>query len=94
MIKGESDNSFGIAGVVLGILSIVFSSITGVVLGIVGLVFSTKQNKIAKNKWSKAGKILNIIGIILGIILFIFALTSILKSQAFLSQVQQLTNAG
>jgi len=87
------DNSFGTASVVLGIISIVFSSLVGVSLGIVGLAFSMKQKKIMKNKWSKAGIILNAIGIILGLILFIYATVSLLKNPQFLAQFQQLTNA-
>ena len=96
MKKEESqmnDNSFGVAGVILGILSIVFSSITGVILGIIGLVFSMKQNKIMKNKWARAGTILNIIGIIIGIVFFVYALNSLLNNPDFLSQLQQITNA-
>jgi len=88
-----SDNSFGVGGVILGILSIVFSSITGVILGVIGLIFSVKQNKIARNKWAKAGMILNIIGIIIGIIFFVYALNSIINNPDFLSQLQQITNA-
>ena len=48
-----TDNSFGIAGVILGILSVLSLNIVGIVLGFIGLTFSRKQNKIAKNKWSK-----------------------------------------
>lgn len=97
MVKEETakhiDNSFGTAGVVLGIISIVFSSLVGVTLGIVGLAFSMKQKKIMKNKWSKAGIILNVIGIIFGLILFIYATVSLLKNPQFLAQFQQFTNA-
>ncbi len=64
----SKDNSFGVVGVVLGILSILFLSSGGIVLGIIGLVFSLKQKKLSANSWSKAGAYLNIIGIILGII--------------------------
>ncbi len=88
-----NDNSFGVAGVILGILSIVFSSITGVILGVIGLIFSIKQDKIAKNKWAKSGKVLNIIGIIIGIVFFIYALNSILNNPDFLSQLQKVANA-
>ena len=64
----KTDNSFGVSGVVLGILSISSISLLGVLLGVVGLIFSLKQNKKGKNKWSKAGIILNIIGIVLGVL--------------------------
>jgi len=55
---------------VLGIVSIVmaiFTPLAGIVFGIVGLSQSKKQ----KTKLSEKAKKLNIIGIILGIILFI-----------------------
>ncbi len=68
----ERDNSFGVAGVVLGVMSILSVSAMGIVTGVVGLVFSIMQNKKGKNKWSTAGIALNIIGIILGIIAIIF----------------------
>ena len=61
----RKDNAFGITGVVLGIISLVNLS---VVIGIIGLLFSMKQKKVNRNKWSKAGMILNILGIVLGII--------------------------
>ncbi|MFH1425639.1 MAG: hypothetical protein ABIG28_02850 [archaeon] len=67
----KEDNSFGIAAVLLGILSIVFASANGVIFGIIGLIFANKQQKVSKNKWGKNGKILSIIGIILSIILII-----------------------
>lgn len=65
------DNSFGVAAVVLGILSIVFASFYGLILSIIALVFANKQNARQKNSWSKAGKILAIIGIILSVITII-----------------------
>ena len=69
MVKKEGEgNSFGIIGVVFGILSILSLSIAGIVMGIIGLIFSMKQKKVNKNNWSKTGMILNIIGIILGLI--------------------------
>jgi len=65
----KHDNSFGVASVALGIVSLF--SLGGLILGIISFVFAKKQEKIHANKWSKAGKILGIIGIILGIILII-----------------------
>ncbi|MBX4212258.1 hypothetical protein KW787_02255 [Candidatus Pacearchaeota archaeon] len=66
------DNSFGVAGVILGILSIIFvgSPFAGIAVGILAIIFSIKQKKHHANKWSKAAKILGIIGIILSIIVF------------------------
>ena len=68
MEKASKDNSFGIAGVIFGILSILSLSVGGIIMGIIGLLFSLKQNKVMKNQWSKVGVILNILGIIIGII--------------------------
>lgn len=69
--KGDNLNSFGIAAVILGILSIVSTLgqiAPGVLLGIVGIVFAIKQKRVSKNSWSKAGLILSILGIILNIV--------------------------
>jgi glycopeptide antibiotics resistance protein len=76
-----TDNSFGIAGVILGILSVLSLNIVGIVLGFIGLTFSRKQNKIAKNKWSKYGMVLNVIGIVVGVVLLV-VLINFLKDGA------------
>lgn len=88
----EGDNSFGVAGVVLGILSIIFISINGlgIVIAIVGLVFSNIQRRKMANKWSKAGIILNIIGIVLGIILIIGLIYILKNNPQIVQQLQQL----
>ncbi len=95
MSKEEiKDNSFGISSVILGILSIVISGGNGIILGIIGLFFSLKQKKISKNKWSKAGLILSIIGIILGIVAIIVVTIFALKNPQLISQIQnQIANA-
>lgn len=87
MKKEMSDNSFGVAGVILGILSVLSLSFIGIIFGIIGLVFSMRQAKIEKNKWSKAGMILNGIGIILGIAAIILLVNYI---PDYLAQLQQL----
>ena len=92
-INKIKDNSFGTAAVVLAILSITFSTAIAKILGINGLVFAKKQKNIMKNSWSKVGIILNIIGIILGIAVFTFALINFLKNPQFLAQFQGLANA-
>ena len=89
----SSDNSFGVVGVIFGILSIIFSSAVGIALGIIGLIFSLQQKKRMKNKWSKAGVILSIIGIIIGILVFLFVLKNILSNSELLGQIQQVGNA-
>ncbi|NCO11486.1 hypothetical protein CO038_00090 [Candidatus Pacearchaeota archaeon CG_4_9_14_0_2_um_filter_39_13] len=87
MKKEAGDNSFGVASVVLGILSILSLSVLGIILGAVGLVFSLKQKKVDKNKWSKAGMILNLIGIVLGILVIIFFFN---YASSYLAQIQNL----
>ena len=74
----KDNNSYGTASVILGIFSVLFSSppLYGVILGVISLMFANKQNKHHKNSWSKAGKILSIIGIILSVLFFIFILWS------------------
>lgn len=83
MAKEEmKDNSSGVAGVILGILGILGGGIigwVGIVLGIIGLCFSLNQKKHGKNKWSKAGFILNIIAIALGVVAVIFGLIYLSK---------------
>ena len=94
MVKGaeikNKDNSFGVASVVLGILSIIFSfpPIAGIVLGVISLVFATKQQNRFHNKWGKTGKILSIIGIILSIILWV-AVAWLQKNPDFYNQLLQ-----
>lgn len=90
--KHNIDNSCGIVAVIMGILSLLLSSLTGVIMGIIGLAFSIKQDKIAKNKWSKAGFILNIIGIIIGIIVFAVTFYSLSNDPELLAKLQGLSN--
>jgi len=78
------DNSFGVTSVVLGIISLV--SPAGLILGIISFVFAKKQEKVRANKWSKAGKILGIIGTILGIILIALNIWYV-KNQGLFSQI-------
>lgn len=92
--KKYSDNSFGTASVILGIIGLVISSLPGAIFGAVGLIFASKQRKISKNGWSKAGKILNVIAIILGLTLFVVNIIYLLKDPTFMAQFQgQLANA-
>ena len=93
MKKGE-DNSSGVASVVLGILSISFSLIPliSLIIGIVGLVFGIVQSKSMKNRWSKAGIILSIIGIVLSIGVY-FIVLSVANDAEFASQLAQLQGA-
>ena len=89
MAKEESmkDNSFGVVSVVFGIFSVLIGSLGSVVLGLIGLLFGIKQRRIHRNKWSKWGINLSLIGIVVGIISTIL----IAKYGAdFISQFQQM----
>jgi len=67
----------GIAGFILGILSIVMMGIFGLILSIIGGIFCIIQQKNNSTKLGKAGLILNSIGFILSL-LWIFYLGPIL----------------
>ena len=88
-------NAFGVTSFTLGILCIVFiilNPIIAVIIGIIGFIFGKKQNKIQKTSLSKAGIILNIIGIILSIaiiILGVIAIRYITNNPEILTQLQQ-----
>ncbi len=87
MKKEMYDNSFGVAAVVLGIMSIMSGSLPGIVLGIISVVFSKKQEKSFKNKWSKAGFVLGIVGIILGLILFFVSFYLVSQNPSLLAEL-------
>jgi ABC-type methionine transport system permease subunit len=89
--EDTKDNSFGIASVIFGILSIVFSSppINGIVLGILGFIFAKKQHAKHPNVWSRRGKILSVIGILLSIVFLVF-LVWLTNNPEYLPQLGQL----
>ena len=69
--EDTKDNSFGIAAVVLSIVSLVtalISGLFGVIFGVIALVFASKQKKINDNIWNRRAKTISIISIILSII--------------------------
>lgn len=85
----SGDNSFGVSSVVMGIVSIILSlnaPLGSLFLGIVALIFANKQNSISANKWSKNGRTLAIIGIILGVVLLVATFWAIRN----IPQLQQL----
>lgn len=85
MTKEESNN-LTIVAYVMGILSIVFSFFTplaSIVLGLIGLI----QVRGTKNELSKKAKIFNIIGLILGFLMFI---TNLLLAIYFSQELQQI----
>jgi len=66
-----SDNKWGVASLVCGILGIVIPYI-GLILGILAIVFSRKQKKIQPNGLATAGFVLGIIGVVIYTVLFLF----------------------
>ncbi len=93
----SNDNSFGIASVVFGVVSltfaigVLFGSFAGLVLGLVGLFFALAQRKRAPNKWSKAGLVLNIISLVInGVFLALLIKTLV----AVVQEIQSLEAAG
>ena len=70
--------SFGISGFTLGILSIIFAFLVplfGILFALVGATLCIIQQKKNPTKKGKTGLILNIIGLILGIALWIITIT-------------------
>ncbi len=84
--EDQVSNSSATASVVLGIMSIVLASLPGLLLGITAFVFAVKQEKYNKNKWTKAGKVLSIIGVILSIAAIVASIY-ILKNTDVLNQL-------
>jgi len=99
MAKKEVDNSFGVASVILGILSIamapgavlafVYGPFVGIVLGIIGIVFAQKQKRIKNNKWVKAGRTLSIIGLVLGALFAIWIIKVFIEMLNSIRELQQ-----
>ena len=89
----KNDNSFGVCSVVFGIFSILSTFLPmgvfyGVILGVLGLIFARKQNNFSQNNWSKKGKSLSIVGLVLSLIFLIFFLW-LGNNPEILSQLQQ-----
>ena len=88
----EGENNLGIASVLLGIISITLSILSPLVLSAIvfaaiGLIFSVKQTN--KTKWKKWGKILSIIGIILGILIIIASYVLVTNYPDLLNSLKQ-----
>ncbi len=97
MVVSTKDNSFGVASVVIGILSIIFSttvffgSFGGVILAVVGLIFAILQRKRVNTSWAKAGLWINGIALVLGIIVVIW-LVQLLAD--IVQNIQQMQSQG
>ena len=85
-----NDNSFGVSSVILGIFTILSPApLYGFISGVTGLIFSFKQKKISKNRWSRWGLALSIIGIILNILAYIL----LIRNPEILNQIISQYNA-
>ncbi|PIU22544.1 MAG: hypothetical protein COT14_00695 [Candidatus Diapherotrites archaeon CG08_land_8_20_14_0_20_30_16] len=77
MLEDKSDsNSYGIASLVLGIVSIVLCwvPVLGLASGIVGIIMAVKQRKISSNGITTAGLITSIVGTALSAIYMIITI--------------------
>lgn len=68
-VKG---NSFGASGFTLGIISILCLGYIGIIMAILGFFFCYIQFKGKKTKLSKAGLIINIIGLAVSILWIVY----------------------
>lgn len=70
--KTEGKNEgLGISGFTIGVLGIVFSGWVGLILTTIGFIFCFIQQKQHKTKLGKIGKILNIVGFVLSLLIII-----------------------
>ncbi len=93
----KHDNSCGVVGVVLGILSLIFviMPFVGAILGVVGVIFSYKQNKIMKNKWAVAGIWMCWIAIVLNMIWNVYYIKTIVEvTTPYVEQMRALQASG
>lgn len=67
------DNSFGVASVIMGILSLAFfwTVVLGVVFAILGFIFGIIQLKRNKNSWTIVGIILSVAGLLFSVLVLI-----------------------
>ena len=82
--RGNIGNGFGIASLILGILSILTSILVpliAVITGILGIIFSVKQKNESPNGLATAGLVTSIIGLVIGVIAWI--VTAILLSELY-----------
>ncbi len=87
------DNSFGVASVILGILSVTLPLLSPIIIpsfifAVIALVFSKKQEKIHSNIWSKRGKTLSIIGIVLSVLAILLSYILISNYPSLLNSLQ------
>jgi hypothetical protein len=69
--KKSIGEGLGIAGFTLGILSIILAGGLGIGIAIVGFILCMVQQKKNPTKMGKAGLILNVIGVVVGIVFLV-----------------------
>ena len=72
--KVVKNDDFGIASLILGIISILPFIGINLVAGVLGIVFGSKQRSVSDSQTAKIGIILSIIGLSLWFIIFVFAM--------------------
>ena len=87
------DNSSGVVGVILGIMSVV-SGVAGILFGFIGFWFALHQYKHSRNKWAVWGLALSIIGFVLGVVLVIYLYYFVGNNISNLQAAPQLNNYG
>ena len=72
-----TDNSFGVAGVVFGILSLVLAvtMVLGILFGLLGLIFSIVQWRRQRTGWAVTGVILSVLGLIFSVVILIMVIS-------------------
>ncbi|OIO43158.1 hypothetical protein AUJ63_00965 [Candidatus Pacearchaeota archaeon CG1_02_35_32] len=68
------------------IFSLIFP-IAGFIMGVVGLIVNRKERRYAKNMFTKTGKTLNIVALVVSVILFIASLVAVTYLESALSQI-------
>jgi hypothetical protein len=87
-LLSKKNDDFGIASLILGVISILPFFGLNLVAGVLGIIFGYKQKNISDSKTAKVGIILSIIGLVLWFVIYviaIFALASFLSLVAYAS---------
>ncbi len=94
MAKEEGDNSFGVASLIFGLLSLVLIfTLTGfvaaIICGIFAIIFGLVQKKRENSAWATWGIILGLIGILVNLFIIWKIIIAINQTIEQLKQLQQ-----
>ena len=85
-----SNNSFGIASVVLGIVgSVLGVLVLPIFLSITGLIFGIIQYKRGKNAWAVWGIVLSVLGIIITVYVLVQGISAYSQAQQLMATCQE-----